>query len=216
MFSHEYPIWGCRCCSVAEGGRPHKLWSVYTVDAEYSKAKQDYYQLKAKYDAVQEICDRGRDQILAEELEMNAVNLEQADSDRIAEAIKKYRYYKPTKSSTPFSFASFSFSEPAATEGSETSSTTEAEGAAAYTGAWGTNTSPVGAQGLQDVANTQDGTNASTTEEEVVYEPVLIRPVVAKHEVDGQLVNAPSLGGWSPDMKKIAEATEAEQQFISG
>ena len=96
MFSHEYPIWGCRCCSVPEAGKPHRLWNVYTVDAEYSNAKKDYYQLKAKYDAVQEICDRGRDQILAEELEVNAVNLEQTDRDRIAEAIKKYKHYKPT------------------------------------------------------------------------------------------------------------------------
>jgi len=28
------------------------------------------------------------------------------------------------------------------------------------------------------------------------------------------VVNAPSLGGWSPDMKKMVEAPEAEQQFI--
>jgi hypothetical protein len=208
MFSHAYPTWGCRCCSVSEGGRPHSLWNVYTVDAEYSKAKKDYYQLKAKYDAVQEICDRGRDQILAEELEVNAVKLEKTDQDRIAAAIKKYIHYKPTKSSVPFSYESFSFSKPAATQGSKTSSTTQAKTGSTYAGAWGTNTTPIGVKG------TKTGSNSSTTVQDVVYEPVVIRPVKAKRVVADQVVNAPSLGGWSPDMKKMVEAPEAEQQFI--
>jgi hypothetical protein len=189
------------------------LWNVYTVDAEYSKAKRDYYQLKAKHDAVKEICDRGRDQILAEELEVNAVNLEQTDKDHIAEAVKKYTNYKPTKNSVPFSFGSLFASKPAATEGSETSSTTDTNVTttySSYAGAWGTNTSPTTINGAKEVADTEDGTGDSATEEEVVYEPVIIRPVKATEVVDGQVVDAPALGGWSPDMKKIGEATAAE------
>jgi hypothetical protein len=66
------------------------------------------------------------------------------------------------------------------------------------------------------VADTKDASGDSATEEEVVYEPVLIRPVKAKEVVDGQVVNAPALGGWSPDMKKIGEATTAEKQLVNG
>jgi hypothetical protein len=29
MHSASYPVWGCRCCSRADGGTAHNLWSVY-------------------------------------------------------------------------------------------------------------------------------------------------------------------------------------------
>lgn len=130
--------------------------------------------------------------------------------------MRKYSYYRPTQNSVPFSYASLNlYSKPAATEGSEASSETETKAASSYAGAWGTNTSTVGANGEKEAANTQAGTDDSAAGEEVVYEPVLIRPVKAKHVVDGELVNAPSLEGWSPDMKKIGEATAAERQLVS-
>ena len=31
MHSAAYPSWGCRCCSQADGGQVHSLWSVYDV-----------------------------------------------------------------------------------------------------------------------------------------------------------------------------------------
>ena len=31
MHSSAYPGWGCRCCSRADGGNAHNLWSVYNV-----------------------------------------------------------------------------------------------------------------------------------------------------------------------------------------
>lgn len=35
MFSAAYKSWGCRCCTVAAGGRPHKLWNVYRNNRRY-------------------------------------------------------------------------------------------------------------------------------------------------------------------------------------
>lgn len=76
MFSHAYPVWGCRCCAKAEGGRPHKLWNVYTVDQEFTTSKKEYYRIKAKHDAVKEVIEKGKDQIMEDEIKHNVVNLD--------------------------------------------------------------------------------------------------------------------------------------------
>lgn len=101
MFSHKYPVWGCRCCAKPEGGRPHKLWNVYTVDAEMSRTKEIYYKQKARLNAVKEIIEKGKDQIIEDELKTNVVKLETKDTSSILAAIKKYRYYRPTKRVAP-------------------------------------------------------------------------------------------------------------------
>lgn len=97
MFSHKYPVWGCRCCDKAEGGKLHKLWHVYTVDEDFSRSKKQYYKTKAKYDAVKEIIETGKDQIMEDELKQNAVKLDDKDKNSIVDAIKKYRQYRPSK-----------------------------------------------------------------------------------------------------------------------
>jgi len=47
---------------------------------------------------VKEIIDKGKDQILKEELEINTVELDSTDRDYIGEALKKYKYYRPSYS----------------------------------------------------------------------------------------------------------------------
>jgi hypothetical protein len=162
--------------------------------------------MKAKFDAVQEICDRGRDQILQEELQVNVVNLEKTDKDHISEVINKYTYYKPSKNSSLFSLSNFSFSKPAAKE--EKSNDQSSTATVKPSSAWGSNTSP-----LVSVATSEEP--EPTIGEPVVYEPVLIKPVVTKEVVDGQLVNAALMEGWSPDMTRIIEASEEVRKFLA-
>lgn len=97
MFSHKYPVWGCRCCAKAEGGRPHRLWNVYTVDEDFSRSKKAYYTMKAKFDAVKEIIEKGKDQIMEDELKTNVVKLDTNQTVSIENAIKKYKYYRPSR-----------------------------------------------------------------------------------------------------------------------
>lgn len=96
MFSHRYPVWGCRCCRKADqSGRNHKLWNVYAVDSHYELEKKTYYKNKAKHDAVKEIVDQGEEKILEEELVTTVVTLTTEETTGIEEAIKKYKDYKP-------------------------------------------------------------------------------------------------------------------------
>jgi hypothetical protein len=59
--------------------------------------KREFYKEKAKFEAVKEIIEKGKDQIIEDELKINVVKLEVKDTSNILAAIKKYRYYRPTK-----------------------------------------------------------------------------------------------------------------------
>ena len=107
MFSHEYPQWGCRCCDKADGGPLHKLWNVFTVDVDYTRAKGQYYEAKAKFDAVTEIIEQGHEQLLNEEIEVYEPAMEGDKQLQIQAAIAKFTHYRPTlKTSTAGSTSS--------------------------------------------------------------------------------------------------------------
>jgi hypothetical protein len=88
------------------------LWNVYTVSANLEKTKTEYYTLKAKYNAVKQIIETGKDQIVKDELEVNVVNLVETDKETIKQAINKYTNYKPSFNSSSFQSFTFSFDEP--------------------------------------------------------------------------------------------------------
>jgi hypothetical protein len=120
------------------------MWNVYTVDSDIKRSKMEFNKLKAKVNAIKEIIYKGEDQVLADELKVNTVELEVSDKSHITEAIKKYTNYKPSRTSvTSFSF---SFSQPALVVEEETSQeNNESESitptTTVTTGGWGSNTS---------------------------------------------------------------------------
>jgi hypothetical protein len=94
MFSKNYPSWGCRCCVVAEGGKPNVNWNVYAVNKDFEAKKTQYYQEKAKFDTIKAIINQGEAQIVEEEAKINVVELNTDEMAGINEAIKKYACYK--------------------------------------------------------------------------------------------------------------------------
>jgi hypothetical protein len=92
MFSHEYPVWGCRCCVSVDDGKAHKLWNVYSVNADLTRVKNDYSNT-TKYDVVMDIVDKGKDAIFEEELEDNKIELSEDEKTGIDTAIHKYKNY---------------------------------------------------------------------------------------------------------------------------
>jgi len=180
MFSHKYPVWGCRCCAKAEGGRAHKLWNVYTVDEQFTVVKKEYYKTKAKSDAVKEIIEQGKDKIMEEEIKENKVVLEHKEDVEIKSAIKKYICYRPT------------LRRPTSPQPKPT------------TGGWGnkpttpTNKPSTGGWGKPQPKPSVDP--VVKPEIKIEYKPVEIKPIGGDIKI--------KLKGWTPDMKKITEIKE--------
>jgi hypothetical protein len=163
MFSHTYPVWGCRCCTAENDGPTHKLWNVYTVDVDLARTKKDYYKLKAKVNAVKEIVEQGKDQVTKEELEVNTVTLEETDKEHIKEAINKYTNYKPSKNAKSFGTSSFTFSFETPVVTTTTETTTTEGGSSSTTTTSGSTTTTTTSSSTSTTTTTGGWTETSTT-----------------------------------------------------